>query len=72
MSTAETFGINSIGPEQMGLDITNHCNMRCRHCYNRSNEGGGIGLGRELSDAELYDFAKTVRKLLPVGFCFFF
>ena len=70
MSTAETFGINSIGPEQMGLDITNHCNMRCRHCYNRSNEGGGIGLGRELSDAELYDFAKTVRKLLPVGFCF--
>lgn len=70
MSTAETFGINSIGPEQIGLDITNRCNMRCRHCYNRSNEGGGNGLNQELTNAELREFAKTVKKMFPVGFCF--
>lgn len=70
VSTATTFGNNSIGPEQIALDITKRCNMHCRHCYNRSNDGGGVGLGQELTDGELRKFAKMVREMRPVGLCF--
>ena len=70
VSTATTFGNYSVGPEQIALDITKRCNMRCRHCYNRSNDGGGAGLGQELTDGELRKFAKMVREMRPVGVCF--
>lgn len=70
MSPAETFGINSIGPEQIGLDITSRCNMRCLHCYNRSGEAGCESHSLELTNGELHDLAKTVRQMRPIGFCF--
>lgn len=70
MTNAKNFGAVFKGPDHIGLDITNMCNMHCLHCYNRSNVGGGANICRELTDAELVDFAKELKSLEPHGFCF--
>ncbi|MCX6087686.1 MAG: hypothetical protein NTV78_00685, partial [Caldiserica bacterium] len=49
------------GPYQMSFDITNKCNFRCLHCYNRSGENPVIE--KELTDAEVIEFAKDLSKI---------
>lgn len=56
------------GPYQMSFDITNKCNFRCLHCYNRSGENPVIG--RELADDEVLDFAHDLANLKLFNFCF--
>ena len=68
-NTAKKFGTTLKGPEHIGVDITNMCNMKCLHCYNRSNVGSGVRRN-ELSDEDLLDLAKEVKKIEPPSFCF--
>jgi MoaA/NifB/PqqE/SkfB family radical SAM enzyme len=56
------------GPFQMSLDITNRCNFRCLHCYNRSGENPIVA--DELSDEELIAFAHDVATFHLYNFCF--
>ncbi len=56
------------GPFQMSLDITNRCNFRCLHCFNRSGENPIVA--DELSDEELIDFANDVATFHLYNFCF--
>jgi Fe-coproporphyrin III synthase len=56
------------GPFQMSLDITNRCNFRCLHCYNRSGENPIVA--DELSDEELVDLARDVATFHLYNFCF--
>ncbi len=56
------------GPSQIAFDITNRCNFRCRHCFNRS--GSNAVVQRELSDAEVLDFIDDVTETKPFNFCF--
>lgn len=57
-----------IAPYQIGLDITNKCNLRCLHCYNSSGENGLIN--NELSDIEVLNFISNVSELNLYNFCF--
>ena len=68
-NTAKKFGTTLKGPEHIGVDITNMCNMQCLHCYNRSNVGSKVRR-KELSDEDLLDLAKEVREIEPPSFCF--
>lgn len=68
-NTAKKFGFTLKGPEHIGVDITNMCNMRCLHCYNRSNVGSGV-VRSELSDGDLVNLAKQIKVLEPPSFCF--
>jgi MoaA/NifB/PqqE/SkfB family radical SAM enzyme len=52
----------------MSLDITNRCNFRCLHCYNRSGENPIVA--DELSDRELINFANDVATFHLYNFCF--
>ena len=68
--TSLMFGSVLKGPEHIGIDITNKCNMRCRHCYNRSSVDSGWTRDCELSNAELISFAEELKELEPPSFCF--
>jgi len=56
------------GPYQMSFDITNKCNFRCLHCFNRSGEN--FIIKNELTDDEVLDFAKDISQLKLFNFCF--
>lgn len=56
------------GPSQLSFDITNKCNFRCLHCYNRSGESQITK--NELTDIEILEFIKDIIKLKFLGFCF--
>ena len=56
------------GPYQMAIDVTNKCNFRCLHCYNRSGENPHIE--NELSYEEKIEFIKDIAKLRPYNLCF--
>jgi len=54
------------GPTQGSFDITNRCNLKCLHCFNRS----GDNLHRdELSDRQILNIAKQMAEIQPLGFC---
>ncbi|MEW6379400.1 MAG: radical SAM protein [bacterium] len=55
------------GPLQMAFDITNRCNFKCLHCYNRSGEHDRIH--DELKDKEVIKFIKDVVKIKPLNLC---
>jgi radical SAM protein with 4Fe4S-binding SPASM domain len=46
-------------PESVGVEITNRCNLSCRHCFNRSGEGAV----QELALADLLDLFDQVRDM---------
>jgi MoaA/NifB/PqqE/SkfB family radical SAM enzyme len=52
----------------MSFDITNKCNFRCLHCYNRSGENPVIE--RELTDDEILEFANDLVNLKLFNLCF--
>ncbi|MEO0190469.1 MAG: radical SAM protein [candidate division WOR-3 bacterium] len=56
------------GPHQVAFDITNRCNYRCLHCYNRSGEN--LIIGNELNDKEVLAFIKDIADLKPFNVCF--
>lgn len=54
-------------PISMSIDITNKCNLRCIHCFNRS----GNDLTRdELTDDEFLSIIKDMAKIKAFSFCF--
>ena len=55
------------GPHQVAFDITNRCNLRCRHCYNSSGENAVM---RDEMNAEaVHDLAVSLANLRPAGCC---
>lgn len=54
------------GPYHVALDITNRCNMRCKHCFNLS---GSLDRA-ELTDDEVLALADELLLLKPYSFCF--
>lgn len=56
------------GPYQMTLDITNKCNLRCLHCFNRSGENPVVA--DELDDDEVLAFLRDVVSIKPFNLCF--
>lgn len=54
------------GPIQWSIYITNRCNLKCTHCFNRS----GVLKRRELSDECLLSVAHQIAELKPFGVCF--
>ena len=46
-------------PESVGMEITNRCNLSCRHCFNRSGEG----TVQELSLADLLNVFDQVQDM---------
>lgn len=56
------------GPLQLTIDLTNRCNLRCRHCFNRSGENPFVE--DELTDEEVLDFLHDVVAMQPLNLCF--
>jgi MoaA/NifB/PqqE/SkfB family radical SAM enzyme len=56
------------GPTQVAFDITNRCNLKCRHCYNRSAENAVMN--DELSDREVKRLVRDLAYLRPYNVCF--
>ena len=54
------------GPLLLAFDITNKCNLRCLHCYNRS---GGRLARHELNADELLDVGRQIKALNPMVAC---
>ncbi len=55
-----------IGPITISLDVTNKCNLRCRHCYNNS---GDRFIRQELTDKQMVSIVEEVAEFKPMSFC---
>lgn len=55
-----------IGPTIISLDVTNKCNLKCRHCYNNS---GNRYIRQELSDKQIVNIVEEVAEFKPMSFC---
>lgn len=58
---------NMTGPLNIMWDITNACNLNCRHCYNRSGKGRKY---EDLTDEEMLMQVDFIIELLPRVVCF--
>jgi len=58
---ADRLGSIMKGPLQVCIDITNRCNLRCLHCFNRSGENVGGRFEQELTETELLRLADDIR-----------
>lgn len=56
-------------PKMITWDITNRCNLFCKHCLNNSGDCNHHVFENELSDAEQITLAKQIAKLKPDQFC---
>ena len=56
------------GPTQLSFDITNKCNFKCLHCFNRSSEN--FVMKDELTDEEVMEFVHDLVKIKPYNICF--
>lgn len=52
-------------PSSVSFTITNRCNLKCIHCFNRS----GDGLYEELDDSKLMEIAYQIAELQPMVVC---
>lgn len=55
------------GPLATSVDITNKCNAKCLHCFNRS---GGVLKRDEMSDTEFLHLIEDLAEIKPHNFCF--
>ena len=53
------------GPVEWSWDVTNRCNGRCLHCFNRSQ----VLERDEMSDDEMLAFAEEIISLEPLSIC---
>lgn len=56
-------------PKTMSWDITNKCNLRCKHCFNNSGDGEKYDFTQELSDEECISLAIQIAELKPQQIC---
>lgn len=57
------------GPMFMSWDITNRCNMNCRHCLNRSNDNTRHNYQDELTESEIKNVIKQIIDIKPYSIC---
>lgn len=55
-------------PLQVQFDITNKCNFRCLHCYNKSGENEACH--DELTDSDVIALFADFAKMRPFNICF--
>lgn len=55
------------GPLNIMWDVTNKCNLNCKHCYNRSGKGR---LYNDLDDTEMINVIPGIIALSPRVVCF--
>ena len=55
------------GPLHIAIDITNKCNAKCLHCFNRS---GSELLRAEISNNEMLEIFKEMAEVKPFSTCF--
>lgn len=53
----------------MSWDITNKCNIRCRHCFNNSGDVEKYDFSQEMSDSECINLAKDIASIKPQQVC---
>lgn len=56
-------------PHMVSWDITNKCNMRCRHCYNSSGDTSKHNFSNELSREKVLDIAHQIADMHPTQCC---
>lgn len=63
------YNMEKESPKSMSWDITNKCNLRCKHCFNSSGDGEKYDFSQELSDEECILLAKQIAELKPQQIC---
>ena len=63
------YNLNKEGPKIISWDITNRCNLGCRHCFNNSGDNEKHDFSQELTDEECILVAKQISDLKPQQIC---
>lgn len=61
------------GPLQISLDVTNRCNLKCLHCFNRSAKDELIKcdlIDQELLDEQFINIVNQIASIHPFSICF--
>ena len=56
-------------PKMFSWDITNKCNLRCKHCFNSSGDAEKYCFEDELTDDECIKLAKEIAMVKPQQLC---
>lgn len=56
-------------PLLMSWDITNRCNMNCKHCLNRSNDTNIHSYNDELTEEEIDNVIEQIIEIKPFAIC---
>lgn len=56
-------------PKMVSWEITNKCNLFCKHCLNNSGDSCHYQFEDELQDIEQIELAKQIAELRPEQFC---
>ena len=63
------FNVTRNRPKMISWDITNRCNMNCKHCLNSSGDSNIHDYKNELNDEEQINLAYQIADLSPEQFC---
>lgn len=62
--------LNSLrSPMSVAWDITNRCNLKCKHCFNQSGDDTVHNFAAELTQEELLNVAQQIVRLEPEQCC---
>lgn len=56
-------------PKSVSIDITNRCNLKCKHCLNESGDSDKHCFDSELSDEEILKIADEIIEIHPEQCC---
>lgn len=56
-------------PMSLSWDVTNRCNMRCKHCFNQSGDSSVYDFEKELTREETFDLVKQIIEIKPEQMC---
>lgn len=56
-------------PQMITWDITNKCNMRCKHCFNQSGDENVYDFSQEIDDERTMALAKEIAEMKPKQVC---
>lgn len=56
-------------PHIITIDITNKCNLKCKHCLNESGDNSKHNFSNKLSRNQLLDIADDIIKIMPKQCC---
>ena len=65
----DSYKLNFCGPLTISWDLTNRCNLNCRHCFNRSGDNNVYNFSKEMDEQTARQIVNQIIELRPETVC---